>query len=213
MNYYDDLLKELEELVKTDEKKARSLIENELSAPYVPKEFEERLKELLEELPAEKDERSLSDEEIERYLFEEPEKQLVAVSHLARKNLRRELELVEKYLCSEKGYINAKVYLVAALIDQEIGEEIRMEDDTASYEFIPKYVMLPEESPGYLEGDKILQEVYLKDPSRYYLARDILYKETMLKLPVNLEEEEGIQLAEDIVRYVDKAFGMEEEEC
>ena len=32
-----------------------------------------------------------------------------------------------------------------------------------------------------------------------------------MKLPVNLDEEEGIWLAHDIIRYVEKAFTAEEE--
>ena len=209
VNYYETLLEKAEQLLKEGRKEeVRELVEEELKAPYVPQETERRLLEILQEIgPKERAVRQLSDEEIETFLFDSPEKQLLAVDALNRKNLRSCVGLCERFLQYEKGNLNAKVLLVDSLIRQEIGEEIAMNDDTASYVFIPKYLLPPEESDGFLSALRILKEVFLKDPGMLQISKELLYKETMLKLPVNLDESEGTVIAEDIIRYVSEAFG------
>ena len=81
-----------------------------------------------------------------------------------------------------------------------------MENEGMEYEFIPKYLLPVEESDGFLSGSRYINEVYMKEPSKIRIALDLLYKEAILSLPLNLDEEEGIIAAERIVEYVDKAF-------
>ena len=212
MDYYTGLLEEIGELIKEGkEKTAKEKILAELSLPYVPRDAEKRLQEILESLPAEEISHEIPDAKVEEYLFRGPEYQLIAVDLLSKRNLRNELPLCEKFLTWEKGNLYAKVYLADALIRQEIGEEIHMSDETAEYAFIPKYVMVPEESPGFLEGMKVLEDRYLKEPGKLLMGRDLLFKETMLKLPLNLDEEEGEYLAKDIIRYIEDAFTADHE--
>ncbi len=212
MDYYTGLLEEIRELIKEGKDgAAREKILAELSLPYVPRDAEKELEELLSSLPVEEKNREIPDSKIAEYLFQDPQHQLIAVDLLSRKNLREELELCGRFLTYDKGNLYAKVFLADALIRQEIGEEIRMSDDTAEYVFIPKYVMIPEESPGFLEGMRVLEDRYLKEPGKLIMARDLLFKETMLKLPLNLEEEEGEYLAQDIIRYIEHAFEADHE--
>ncbi|MDO4500969.1 MAG: DUF3196 family protein [Erysipelotrichaceae bacterium] len=207
MDYYKKTLEDIYKLI--DEKKndeARSLIEEELKQVYIPRDFEEEIKKILDEIgPKVNYLRALSDEGIEEYLFSTREKQLLAVDALNSKNLRDYIDICNKYLCSD-GFINAKVLLIESLIRQEISEDVKYVQDGMEYEFIPRFCLLPEESDGFLEGIRYLEEIYLKDPSKLQMAKELLYKEVMLNLPLNLEGEEGIESAKGICDFIEKAF-------
>ena len=206
MNYYEDALQKIRkarEEGSIDE--AVKLIEDELKAPYLPGEFEEEIRKIYEEIRPASTSYVIADDEICEYLKGPKEKQLLAVDHLDKKNLRDYTDICSEYLCSE-GFLNAKVLLIDSLIRQEIGEEIRMEERGIVYEFIPKYLLRVEESDGYIRGSRYIADHYLKEPSRNRIALDLLYKELMLRLPINLDEEEGVVIAKDIIEYVDKAF-------
>ena len=206
MNYYEEtLLKIKEKIDKNELQEAIKLIENELDAPYLPKDFEEEIKRIYGEIRPANSAFSISEDDIGSFLRDSKEKQLLAVDWLNKQNLRNYIYLCNEYLTSD-AYINAKVLLVDSLIRQEIGEEIRMENEGMEYEFIPKYLLPVEESDGFLSGSRYINEVYMKEPSKIRIALDLLYKEAILSLPLNLDEEEGIIAAERIVEYVDKAF-------
>ncbi|MDO5440188.1 MAG: DUF3196 family protein [Erysipelotrichaceae bacterium] len=206
MGYYEDLVPQIEALIK-DEKydKMFSLIEKELSLPYVPSNIETKLKDLLKLIPKDDFVRSLSDEEIIKYLNLDETKQLRAVEELNNKNLRDYLDVCNGYL-KGNGYINAKVLLIDSLIKQDINEEISMSNNGVDYNFIPKYVMSPECSIGFVKASEILGEKYMKEPSKLELAKQLLYKECLLALPINYEEDEADQLANKIYLFIEEAF-------
>lgn len=197
---------QIEALIK-DEKydKALSLIEKELSLPYVPSDIEIKLNDLLKLIPKDDFVRSLSDEEIVKYLNSDETKQLRAVEELNNKNLRDYLDVCNEYL-KGNGYINAKVLLIDSLIKQDINEEISMSNNGVDYNFIPKYVMSPECSIGFVKASEILGEKYMKEPSKLELAKQLLYKECLLALPINYEEDEADQLANKIYLFIEEAF-------
>lgn len=205
MNYYDETLKKIEDLIKDNNiNEAIHIIDEELKQAYIPKEFNEKLLEYQKELKITK-RKELSDEEIIEYLNGNNEQQLFAVAYLDKKNLRNYLDVCEEYLCGN-GYINAKVLLVDSLVRQEINEEIKMNKDGLEITFIPKYVWPIEISEGFESGIKYLTDYYLKEPSKLEIAKSLLYKEAILELPINLEESEGIIKAMNIIKYVDDAF-------
>ncbi len=205
MNYYDEILKKIEELITKDEDKARELIEEELKQAYIPYDTQEKLLEYQDRLRKSFIKKELSDEDIFSYLKDSKEKQLLAVSMLDRKNLREYIDICNEYLKSD-GFINAKVLLVDSLIRQEIGDDICLNKDGLEFNFIPKFQLPIEESDGFLSGNKYLEEYYLKDPSKLAMAKSLLYKELMLQLPINVEESEGIIIAKDIIEYISDAF-------
>ena len=159
MNYYEEILKEIKECIENKEyEQARRLIENELSVPYVPRDVERQLQEFLNTvkeasfMPI-----SLTDEDIEKYLFMDEVHQLMAVDGLNKRNLREYIDLCQKYLSSQ-GYINAKALLIDSLIRQGINHEFSYGEDS----FNPKEIMRPEESAGFLSGLKAIQERFMK---------------------------------------------------
>ena len=205
MNYYDDILNKINELIKNNDiNKALSIVEEELRAPYLPKDFNEKLLSIYDNFHK-NNTFIMNDEMIEDFLYSTNEKQLIAVDQLNKKNLREYIGLCNEYLTS-KGFINAKVLLVDSLIRQEIGEEIKMDKDGLLFEFIPKYQLPIEESDGYLSGKKYLNDYYLKEPSKAKIALDLLYKEMIMNLPINMNEEEGIEIAIKIIDYINCAF-------
>ncbi|MBQ3419278.1 MAG: DUF3196 family protein [Erysipelotrichaceae bacterium] len=205
MNYYDDILNKINELIKNNDiNKALSIVEEELRAPYLPKDFNEKLLSIYDNFHK-NNPFIMNDEMIEDFLYSTNEKQLIAVDQLNKKNLREYIDLCNEYLTS-KGFINAKVLLVDSLIRQEIGEEIKMDKDGLLFEFIPKYQLPIEESDGYLSGKKHLNDYYLKEPSKAKIALDLLYKEMIMNLPINMNEEEGIEIAIKIIDYINCAF-------
>ncbi len=209
MNYYEELIKEIEGLItKKEYEKAYYLVLKELEAPYIPKDIEKKIYELFDELkPRMHVNKEMDIEKIEAGLKGTNEEQLLSVNALIYRNLRDYLDIVNAYLTSG-GFVNAKVILVDALIRQEINEEITYSNNGVDYTFIPKYVLPVDESDGYIEAVKMLESQYMKEPSKLVLAKDLLFKEAMLMLPVNLESEEAKDLVQKIVDYIESAFNM-----
>ena len=206
MNYYDETLEKIEILLKEDkEKEVLDLINDELKQTYIPSDFENKLYEYLDKIKPQNVVKSISDEEIEEFLYSTNEKQLLAVDALNKRNLRDYIDICNKYLCSN-GFLNAKVLLVDSLIRQEINEDIKMNNKGIEYEFIPKFLLTIEESDGFISGNKYLNDYYLKEPSKLELAKNLLYKEMILLLPINQDENEGLIIAKKITKYIDDAF-------
>ena len=206
MDYYKELVSNIEKAIESaDYDKASKLIDDELSLPYVPKDVLEKLREFKENIPAEDINRTLSEEEIREYLKGNEYRQLVAVEQLNKLNLREYYDLCNEYLKSD-GFINAKVLLIESLVRQEISDEYTMLKDGMLFNFIPRYVMLPEESEGYNTALKILSDYYMKEPSYFLMARDLLYKDFFMALPLSYIREEGEMLARNIISYLDSVL-------
>lgn len=206
MDYYKELVSNIEKAIESaDYDKASKLIDDELSLPYVPKDVLEKLREFKENIPAEDINRTLSEEEIREYLKGNEYRQLVAVEQLNKLNLREYYDLCNEYLKSD-GFINAKVLLIESLVRQEISDEYTMLKDGMLFNFIPRYVMLPEESEGYNTALKILSDYYMKEPSYFLMARDLLYKDCFMALPLSYISEEGEMLARNIISYLDSVL-------
>lgn len=209
MDYYKEMLDKLESLLKEDNiKEAKHLLDEELSQIYIPKDIEEKLHKIKNDLNTTEDSFNLSDDDLVSYLKDSKEKQLIAVSILNNKNLRDYVSICNDYL-SHDGFKNAKVLLIDSLIRQELNETIIYNDEGLGYEFIPKYQLPIEESDGYKAGYQYLSDYYMKDPSKLKMAKSLLYKELMLALPINLEKDEGIYIAKDICDYIEEAFNKD----
>lgn len=209
MNYYDETLEKIENLLdKNKKEEALLIINDELRQAYIPKDFEEKLLKYKDSFQKENVKKTLSDDEIIDYLKDSKEKQLIGVSLLDKKNLRDYVDICNDYLSGD-GFINAKVLLIDSLIRQEIGDDITFNNNGLEFNFIPKYQLPIEESDGYSSGNKYLEDYYLKDPSKLKMAKSLLYKELMLNLPINLEESEGIIIAKDICEYIEEAFNKD----
>ena len=206
MGYYEDLIQNIDKYIKNEDyTNAKELIEEELKMSYVPLDVLKKLHKYKDEIPKEFVNTSLTDDDIVNYLNGSPEQQLIAVDYLDSKNLRDYINICNEFLCS-KGIKNAKVLLIYSLIKQEISDDIKYIDTNVEYNFIPRFIMLPEESPGYIKALDYLNEWYMKEPSKLELAKSLVYKDAMLALPINYEEIEGETLAKKAYDAVEKAF-------
>ena len=95
-NYYNECLEKIENFIQEGKSsEASRLIDEELSMPYVPIKFEEKLKELKKEtLPAKK-KNMLSDEEMETYIEKGEIFQLLVVKELKERNIRQYIDLIQ----------------------------------------------------------------------------------------------------------------------
>lgn len=209
MNYYDETIKKIEKLIKEKEyEEAKRLILNELDIAYVPKDFEEKLYELLQIV---KDnsfkETQLSDETIIDYLKSDETHQLIAVNALNKKNLRDYIDLCEKYLCTN-SFKNAKALLIESLINQEINHTFKYIDDDRELSFNPSELKPILEDENYKKCLAILQDTYMKEPSLLIMAEQLLYKEAMFMLPETISDDNIDNLVEKIVMFIKDAFAM-----
>ena len=205
MNYYDELLTNLSRLMEDKQyDEAKSIIMNELNLVYVPKDVEEKLNEYLTIINQEtRVVNILSDEDINDYLLLDYEHQLIACNELGKRNLRDYIDICDGFLSNKKGYENAKALLIDSLIRQEISYPFKYVNDCSLIEFNPRNLRVIEETDGYIEASRIINDNYLKDPSKANIGIELLFKEALLALPNQID---GRIVAEKIINYIDDAF-------
>lgn len=212
MAYYEELVKDIEKhFTEGDLFGAYGLVINELKMPYIPKDEEEKLLELKRKIEEKLPENPtvLNDEKIAEYLKGDDYQQLLAVNQLHRLNLNDYCDIISEYLISD-GFINAKVLLIESLIAQGLNNEFECYKEGLTYHFIPRYLLLPEESDGFLEAYELLKDVFVHNPSYLKLAKELLYKECLFALPLNYEADESKALCDRIVEFICRSFEDEE---
>ena len=204
MNYYDELISEIDKLIKNgNTQEALVKVKNELNLPYIPREIEEKLNKYLDQLNVSKTAlKSLTEDEIIAYLKDNYEHQLIAVSHLNKQNLRDFIDVCDNYLKSD-GFVNAKALLIDSLIRQEINYDFKYVNNGSFINFNPSKLIPVEESKEFNLVRSKLEDYYLKDPSKYQLGLELLYKEALLSLPNQINGEVAF---EKIINYIDDAF-------
>lgn len=203
MNYYDELIENIDKYIKDkDYDHAKSLILNELNLAYVPRDIEEKLNIYLSQIKeATYALKSLTDEDINSYLKESKEKQLIACDELGKRNLRDYIDVCNDYLKSD-GFANAKALLIDSLIRQEINYDFEYVNNSSLLVFNPSNLKVIEETDGFIKSKTKLEENYMKDPSKIQMGLELLYKEALLSLPQEIEGD----TADKIISYIDEAF-------
>lgn len=207
MNYYDEIINKIENLIDNQEyDEALRLVKNELDVAYIPKDIEEKLHEFLYNLQVHTYKtKTISDEDIEKFLNMDEAHQLLAVNELDHKNLRDYIALCQKYLNSS-GFKNGKVLLIDSLIRQEINHEFTYDDSSLTYEFNPSNLKPIEQTDGYLKCLKMLEDHYMKEPSFLIMAKQLLAKEALSILPLSIVEEESEYVFKKITDYIYNAL-------
>lgn len=204
MNYYDELLVNIDKLISSNElDEAKRLVENELSLPYIPRDIEEKLLEYSKQFKHSiKVNKTIEIDEIIEYLSGNDEHQLIAVDALSKKNLRDYIDICEEYLKNNRN-MNAKALLIDSLIRQEINYEFSYVNDCSLIKFNPINLQTIEETNGFIEASKTISDYYFKDPSKIQLGLQLLFKEAMLSLP---NEINGKIVSKKIIDYIENAF-------
>ena len=206
MNYYEKMLENISSLIKTSPKETLDIINEELKVPYVPKDVLDRLMELKSSIDVDdNDGFSLNIDTIKKYLREDEDKQCIAVEELSKLNLRDHEDIISDFLLSS-GSIRAKVMLIIALKNQESSREYSVLKENKIYPFIPKYIVLPEESSYFKKSIIYLNEYYMKNPDMLQLAKELLYNDYILYLPLTRDLNDVKYITSKIIQYIDKSF-------
>lgn len=212
MNYYDECFQKIEQLIQ-DEKyqEAIRLISEELSMPYVPMDVENKLREYLVQCPKPSAHRDLSDEEIEEWLFLDETHQLLAVQSLSKRNIRSFMDLVKDVFMNTTSDL-VRIALLEQCILQQVQDECQMRVHGLDFTFIPAYLELPHESDGVIKAGEYLEEWLINEnPSLLDICHQSLIKEAYLRLPLSVDEDESLELAVSILRYISQLMGCENE--
>lgn len=210
MQFYEELMKKIEDLIDCEKiEEAYNLITNELSMPYIPKEYEERLHFLLNEVRGELNQHSkLSYEHYDEHQLlnllnsNNIEEAFKAVEYLKTSNVRMYLDVIEVYL-SNNPDPNIRGSLVYLLAQQQVNEAIKLDYDGLEVEFIASYVDLAEESEGFVMCEKLLDEWLENDnPSMLKMAREILALEYYYRVPFSLDVDEAMVVCKGIIKYI-----------
>ena len=207
MNYYDETLEKIKEYIDSkDYLSAKAIILEEFKQLYIPADFEKSLMSYMniinDNLNVSK---TFSLNDIEAFLMKDNDHQLIAVEQLDKLNLREHIELCDNYL-KEGTFKNSKVLLIDSLIRQEIDYVFTYIDDGNTYRFNPKNLTRIEESEGFINAYKILDDYYMKEPSKFVMAKQLLNKEMLLALPIMYNADEGKLIADRIIEFIDDAF-------
>ena len=211
-NYYIECIEEIDELMSSGSyEAAANKIREELSMPYIPMDFEEKLHAYEKELLMHEAQKKLGDDEIDAYFEMDEAHQLLAVKALRESNMRQYLDLIQKGLDHAKSNL-VTISLIEACIDQQLNEEFHVVKDGLDISFIPSACVNPCDSEGVEEGIEIMRSwLENENPSLLQLCIQCIYKEAYLHLPFEIEEEESEDCAYEIVMYVSAMMGCENE--
>ena len=207
MNYYDETLIKIRNLIDQKEfDEAKRLISNELEMAYIPKDFENELRGMIDEI----NDSTISSammgiEQIESYLQMDEQHQLLAVDALNKMNLRDHIGLCERYLSSD-AFINGKVLLIDSLIAQQIDHGFIFQKDQTEYSFNPARCIRAEDSDTFKKCSHLLEERFMKEPSMLIMAKQLLFKELMFSLPFLPDVKNAETISEKIIAYILDAF-------
>lgn len=210
--YYEEILKEIVKLM--DEKnfqEAFAILNEELAMPYIPKESEEKLiqyyNECRSELDLNKVQRTYCEEDIEQLLLGTLDEQFAAVELLKNSNIRKHLEAIEAYL-NHNAHVLIRAYLIEAMMEQNVSEELHIKIDDMDVTCTPCSLDGPMDSEGaQIAAQTLCTWFENDDPSFLMMCMESLVKEAYLRMPFNIEEDEGMLAAIAIVAYVFEANG------
>lgn len=210
-NYYNECLEKIEKFIQDGKfSDASKLIDEELSMPYIPIEFEEKLKELKKETLPSKKKNMLSDEEMEAYIDKGEIFQLLVVKELKDRNIRQYLDLIQHIFDVCESTL-VKISLIEICIDQQLTEEFVINKDGLDVHFIPAACVLPQDSEGFEKCLEYLKEwLENEDPTLYDLCKQTALKEAYLHLPFEIEDIESEEMAYAIAIYVSEMMECEE---
>ena len=207
INYYDEILTEIEKLIKEGKYgDANFLVQKELNMPYIPVDVEQKLKsfkrELNYHLSDEKEIREDSLDSLLRKLKGKPKSQLAAASILVTRNLRECLIEIKDYL-SKDPCPEAAALLIEGLAEQEISDEFTLIKNGVEYTFWSDDIIPIHKSAGFLKARSYLKDWLENDhPDFYEMAKTLLIHEVYVFLPLSYDEDEAEDLALAMLKQV-----------
>jgi len=203
-NYYIETLAKIKTLLSQNQtKEAFSIINEELSMPYIPDWFSKELQSFSIEFD-DSDNKSLvhDEEKLASFLKGDLTEQLMAVAFLSKLNCRNYNSIISDYFKTNPSR-SAGGLLISILIEQTVDNEYCYRQDNKKHCFNPKNLVLPQDTKGYQLCYKRLNELLGVDyPSELLLAQESLIVYSFGILPVKIEEVEVEDLVATIVYKV-----------
>lgn len=205
--YYEDILKKVEDHMKErDFESAFKIVEEELSMPYIPRDVEEKLIAYYNQCRSElrvKETKSYDDEDIDSMLQGSLEETFLAVEQLKNSNIRKHCDAIAKYLSKEDVHPLVRALLIEAMMEQGITDEFTTQIDGMDVTFTPCAIEAPMETEGITIAAGYLKEWFENDnPTFAMMCVESLVKEAYLRLPFNIDEEDGEAIAAAVAHYV-----------
>lgn len=204
--YYEDILKKVNQLMEcNDFQSAYKILEEELSMPYIPKNVEDALIEAYNQCRSEckmNQPKSYEEDDVDALLLGSLEESFLAIEQLKKSNIRNHFESIQTYL---NGNVNVLVraLLIEAMMEQHITDEFTTVVEGMDVTFTPCAIEEPMEAQGVNEAVTLLREWFENDnPTFTMMCVETLVKEAYMRLPFNVDEEEGVAMASAIARYV-----------
>ena len=208
MNYYEEVLETIDELIEKGScREAYSILQRELDMPYIPAEAEEafrtrehRLRFLMNE-NRETREWSLT-EILEKLLHGGPKDQLAAAAKLSDRNLRSCISEVQAYL-SGTPLPEAAAIIIDSLAEQRVNDEFTYVKDGTEYTFWGDAVVPVPQSSGFRQAADLLEKHYAKDPVKAQMAREVLINACYMFLPLSYDADEAQLLSDSVIAQID----------
>ncbi len=206
MNYYDEILIEIENKIKNNElDKAKSIIENELSMLYIPIEFENKLKLLLQDLKIEEN-RYLNEENIIQYL-KEGKNEFLIYNFLINSNIKKYIIEAKSFLSISKDK-QLKQLFIKFLIDEGIDEEFI----SNNIKFNPSKLISHQKREEYNYLCDYFYNLFSNDnPTFLKISLEMIELLFLNKLPTSVKKVELEQIKNSIEYYIYNNFGMFDE--
>lgn len=203
--FYQSVFEDIQSLVRAGRiQQAQTLIEQELSVPYIPAEIEEQLRQMKQDLqiqvpPVLPDRMQNLDRLISGPLAAREK----AVTLLCRANLRDWHDAVQKLLKDPELLDEFKGELVRELIRQRVDEDYVMDKDGLEIEFNPALRTPDSQDPVIVQTRRLFED-WLN--TGFVLSEDfagqLLEQEILETLPFDFSGTDPVSLAASIVRLV-----------
>ena len=203
-NYYEKQILLIEEKIMNESwDEAIQLIQEELSMPYIPKNFLDKIKRLETEVKAhfkfnEKINIIQDEDELRSLIQQDEMAQIKALDQMSRLNLRQYDTLVQDTFNLLKDRLFQNLFL-RICIEQQLTNEYSFNTDGIDYTVIPASLCLPEDSEGVEIAEELLSDWLDKNPSLLNLCLEKLQYEALMALPISYTEDEAYDLAYQIL--------------
>lgn len=203
MNYYVEMINEIEEIIASGKYELALIkIEQELKAPYVPKDVLNKLENLLKTVKSFGSAKKLqiTQYNIDEFLFSnEIKKQLLAINFLKNSDVCQYMDLISEYFKDSKYNDELKQMLLVVLINKKNKTKLLINFSFKSYWVKPSEII------DFFENEsisKIVENLELKyqfNPSFLNIGLELLNLIYIKKMPNQIDE----KLINEIVEYID----------
>lgn len=210
MSYYEELVLKLDELQKLKKYAELELIINEeLKAPYIPKDVESKLNLLLTEVKQHKLSNSKVDRfNIDEYLFGDTYQQQLAIHFLKDTDLDSFHDLITSYLLSDKRDDFKKMLLVI-MIERKYNHTFQLKTSNQH-----TFTINPISIKGFLANHTIVvlvdyfEKKFYNNPTFLKLAVDLLNLIYIHQLPQEIKNSDFDAIKEFIECYLNDNFNQ-----